>query len=920
MANRISIDLGTILKRSVHTGSVNESKKTDSTKLFTNLDSQIKSMSEQNRSQIGLFLKRPLISYLESLTNIEEANKHYREPLYFMQEFNKIDSSISDYILENYTSRILCLVDDLSQISETISRYNITEKQKNTILESAKKYITVDRILTNHERISKRFNISEEVNKIRGKDLKSVIESCCSMIDTYSVPSYTKMNTSFEEIGYLLLKNGVQYNGKDFVKEITEYFLLRNPNITEKDLKGYKTVLSENCFINESDLSSVRFVIDDPSKENSDTDRVSDFIKGFLLSSDKTPKSLEKLVREILEKCTVYDITYHTINIIWLIWDIFKSNLFEYEEMKAWIPILFQYISDYFSQNLNYSVNKDQVMQVWDDCKRVYNAISLVPDEIPNNSGIYVNFRCFLSDLIDNLKTLINVSYSQYNLKAIEFTNDDSVEPMPLNEYKIFKFHNLVKCCMNLDKYLKYKSKKIYSGGKKKIRHGIRKLKDILFDESTNIYEYIGEDCKVDICVAEFYLDENHLDESIEFFEEACKEFNEKMIHERMSDSIKCYYIINPGIAEIHLKESVAIKEDTIDWNMVKESETDYLNAYVEEFAYAQTCLEELDNMNEEFNFDTYFERFNHNPNMTLEHYELALEAMSLLEVNKEFIIVFCEAFKNHRYSDALLESVITEEEFAIETYEATKNANRWSKEENVPLDIQIEAIQILNAILEAPSINKNVPKGVKVNNNSKSVNNSVSKDDPNTKVDESRKNPMAGVNLNSMKLYLEGLKNKMKSMSSKEKEISRNLDNNFRRLVKNMKDALISDRREAIIKGSVIPSFSKCIKIAIGLAGTGLITGNPVVPLLIGIGGFATSKRLTKKERILLLDEIETELEVIEKEISIADSKNQIKKYRALLKYKKDLQRQYQRIRYNVRVGKDILPNSTAGIRGANN
>ena len=45
-----------------------------------------------------------------------------------------------------------------------------------------------------------------------------------------------------------------------------------------------------------------------------------------------------------------------------------------------------------------------------------------------------------------------------------------------------------------------------------------------------------------------------------------------------------------------------------------------------------------------------------------------------------------------------------------------------------------------------------------------------------------------------------------------------------------------------------------------------------------------------------------------------MADSKNQIKKYRALLKYKKDLQRQYQRIKYNIRVGKDILPGSEVG------
>ena len=40
------------------------------------------------------------------------------------------------------------------------------------------------------------------------------------------------------------------------------------------------------------------------------------------------------------------------------------------------------------------------------------------------------------------------------------------------------------------------------------------------------------------------------------------------------------------------------------------------------------------------------------------------------------------------------------------------------------------------------------------------------------------------------------------------------------------------------------------------------------------------------------------------------------MKKYRALLKYKKDLQRQYQRIKYNVKVGKDILPDSTTGLK----
>ena len=133
----------------------------------------------------------------------------------------------------------------------------------------------------------------------------------------------------------------------------------------------------------------------------------------------------------------------------------------------------------------------------------------------------------------------------------------------------------------------------------------------------------------------------------------------------------------------------------------------------------------------------------------------------------------------------------------------------------------------------------------------------------------------------------------------------------------------MISDSRESVIKGSVIPSFSRCLKVGIPAAigiGTGLI--NPGVAAIAAVGSFAVSKRLTKKERMLLLDEIETELEVVDKEISMAEREEDMKRYRALhnsllynidiLQYKKNLQRQYQRIRYNVKI-----PGSNKGVPG---
>ena len=121
--------------------------------------------------------------------------------------------------------------------------------------------------------------------------------------------------------------------------------------------------------------------------------------------------------------------------------------------------------------------------------------------------------------------------------------------------------------------------------------------------------------------------------------------------------------------------------------------------------------------------------------------------------------------------------------------------------------------------------------------------------------------------------------------MSQKEKELSKKVDSAFKHMVDSFKNALISDSREQIIKGSVLPSFSKCLKIGIPAA-IGISAGviNPGVAAIVALGSFALSKHVTNKERMLILDEIETELEVVEKEIQVAEREENMKRYRALL------------------------------------
>jgi hypothetical protein len=306
------------------------------------------------------------------------------------------------------------------------------------------------------------------------------------------------------------------------------------------------------------------------------------------------------------------------------------------------------------------------------------------------------------------------------------------------------------------------------------------------------------------------------------------------------------------------------------------------------------------------------------NIGLTIEGYDVAMDALSLIGANKNQVDSFTEIFSDYR------NSILTENSEIISENRIIKSIyNNWEPVENVPFDIQIEAYKIFNDIINeaGPKINKPKVGGatVKKPTISKFKDNKPKNDNKDEKEDDYQPSQSISNKLNNIKIYLQGLKSKAKDLSQKEKQLSRQLDANYNNFAKAVKNAFISDRRESIIKGSVIPSFSKSIKIAIGLAGLGIVSGNPIVPIVAAIGGLAVSKKLTKRERILLLDEIETELDVVEKEIANADAKNQIKKYRALLQYKKDLQRQYQRIKYNVKVGKDILPGSAVGFKERN-
>lgn len=914
---------------------------TKSNERFNSLVKLLESNPVSYDGRINQSVQNSLRSFIESMTNKNSASKYYSYPMYIMQEINNYDQELSNHILSDYTGRILPYVEDVSMINEAIDRYSLSKNQYDSIKESVSEYMVADRILNNHNRISSKFpNIELECRLVESSGLRYVVESCTRMIDTYNLNSYKKMNICIEEMSYLFNKNNVNYDKKEFVKLITEHFLIESDSTNE--INNFKKVLSESYCLESEDLRRVRYLFRE-SEDPDYTPRMADYINNFYSSPEARKNIWDSLIMKY-SSCSFSDIKMNIDKLLWAIFDNYEfmwNAGYDNDSINNIIDRSMRQISRDISDIISNSpecISSEDIDTIIDKFNAIEAGVSNLirsSNDLKYNTMI-ITFKQKLENTKNDIVKIRDITYPVDNINAINKVNCESSELIPIKEFKIFKFHNLVNAAINLDKFLKDKSKKIYKSGSKKYRKVFTKVKDVLFGESTNIYSYIGEDNRVDITVGQYYIDEDYLSEIHDFLNEVCKEYNYQLDCQG-NYSTRAYYIINPGIAEVHLKESSVLKLEDEDKKFISGSDIPSLDVYINGLSLFEACADMIESLDESdlINIKERLMKFSQNPNLTVEHYEATMEALSLLNIDKEDIDIFTEKFIDYSYS-YILESCSSDAEIEQKSFNEKMKIDKinkdWVHEDDVPLDIQLEAYFALSAILEdvkKPQIkkpevgtkkvedeklNKNPKKDIKDNQKDE-----VDKNDSQENKKDKKKNPFSGMNLNSIMLYLEGLKAKMKDMSTKEKEVSRNLDNNFNRLVKSMKSALISDRREAIIKGSVIPSFSRCVKICIGLAGLGLATRNPMVPLITAIGGFAVSKNLTKKERILLLDEIETELDVVEKEISIAESKNQMKKYRALLKYKKDLQRQYQRIKYNVRVGKDILPDSAAGVPNHN-
>ena len=165
-----------------------------------------------------------------------------------------------------------------------------------------------------------------------------------------------------------------------------------------------------------------------------------------------------------------------------------------------------------------------------------------------------------------------------------------------------------------------------------------------------------------------------------------------------------------------------------------------------------------------------------------------------------------------------------------------------------------------------------------------------------------SRNTMLEGSFTNTLKVASMKLRNAMTKMSDKERSISRSIDVGMNSFKKSIENSLTNDNREAVVKGSILPSFSKIIKLCIVNAGL-LAADLPVVAIIGTLGYIAINGKFKHRERQMVIDEIEIELKICDKYIEIAEQKNDMKALKQLLTTKRELERQLQRIKYKMQV-----------------
>lgn len=799
-----------------------------------------------------------LISFIESGCN-GNYNTHFRQSIRLYDKLlsgQKVSNSDKNKILKEFNENLFKVI-DFDSIYKTLAgckNIDFNFDETINILENC------DRVIRNEEKLAKRFDFRKTINDNIAHGTKHTVFELCSLLDTYSISSKAKMNIALENVLYSLYKCGHKVNIDEATEYIVEYFLTRDTIITDKEYKGYINVLEHNEFI-DSSLSNISYIFEADNTEGFYyADKMSDLIDKC--DDNELVQHLNKALLIRNEKDASHYIDDTISKIISKDVDQYNSNLL----LKSiyFIPLIGNVSKEFIEYKMELS--KKQL--------EIKNKLTCIDDEKEVRGAMNI------TDLS---------AYSDYVTKDLHFKNyilDDKY----MQESDVFKIlesenssDNHVKDIINT---FKASNEKSPSKFKNMISRIMTKSPENIIEETPNIFAcvrimlYLGVAATGPIGVVFSAilalvnkLLTTHLD--MKQAEKLLKHLrSEKEKAEKKLDKLS-------GKEKTNQEEYIKCLKDCI-----KKTE-DFIRNIDDEH-------EELNNSDDDFDFD--FDDIN---------FESVLESGSL--VNIENKTIYEEALDI--VSSSLDEEILKNIAPIFDNCSTKISDDFYNLVNNIKESATGSLLETCNEIIK----NKGIEK---IHNESSflieyamtNILEQFVNEAKDEKVKGNKKEPKRGsFNLNTLKMAFINFKKKFRDLKGKEQEIWRNIDINSERITRDIQKALTSDRREAIIKGSIIPSFSKCIKAALTVGAVGIFTG-PTGAIITAVGMFGASKYLNHRERKILFDEIDTELQVVEKQIQLAENEGDMNQYRFLLNYQKKLTREKFRIKYGMQmIGRPI-------------
>ena len=783
----------------------------------------------------------------ECSKSVSSSNKYSSTLFNYTERFSKTNPKLERILVESIAPKLTEYINAPECINEQIMNNNIC-----------------DRILNNHEKIMNETNIMEYFNYNNDKTL--LIEMVCDLVSKFNLNPVGKVAIAIEESNLIANMSNIIINKDDISNKVFRYFAIRE-NVDIENIKcaakKNNNTLSEYISSIATDDYSYLFMI----SSIKDIDYLIKVINTTLIGKNKSiarfvvgiPKVLE-LIKDILVSTTDENLSEEIIGnedfLTQNIYNLFQKEYMENEDVKEGIIVAITTIAKEVDMCNTYANNtyfdntiKTRFVRYGKLLRELHKKFMEL------NALIYPKYN---ANIINNIEEGVTVStiYADprknpgywllpRTAKAMGLIDDDGKASSDDKEEIKSKLSDIVKRTDdNIDKGINAKSIR------GKIKNKIKKVKDAIFRESNSIYDIIDINNHTIDTMVSLYETDGMTAELLNLLNETVRDINETDLK---YIGLESYFINMDYFVEFRVHSNIEVK--------LTEEEIEEANHYI-----SPTELYLMERLDEVC-------KLNLSP-IDIDQLTTLIES----DIDKNDLVNILE----YTAIDKNIIDTFIDNNRDYKTQQILKNYNPI----NESAEITMYAFDCINNILNE-------------------ANKAEEKDE--------KKEGFKGIDFNNVKLYMKAFQDKTRKLGAKEREISRNLDSAVSHFCTAVQNAVKADSREQIIKGSVIPSFSKCVKIAIAAAGSFGIASlfgasfAPIAPVIVIFGALAGSKMLMQSEKNALVDELEVEMEVLDREIANCESENKPKKLRALLKTKKDLQRQYQRLKLGTNVSKKI-------------